>query len=196
MEIKLPTSKEHVRRMQTLYACYAREKLFKSLDYTTVEIDAIKIIFEHHFDLQNGAGITLSQSYTLRRPSWMAEYLTLLKIDFLQIKQEDRRGSVHMPGCGNADYQKMLHAVYIKDCATHLVALSGHMDNVKYFMENDEVFESQLRERVEWLQRNRPHTYAKWKNNVDIHWEKYELPCSYPPAASSYFARAHKLMRW
>jgi len=196
MEIKLPTSKEHVRRMQTLHACYARDKLFKSLGYTADEIGVIKITFDNYFDVETEQGIILSQFYTFHRPNWIAEFLIIVKVNFLQIKQQDNTGLVHLPGCGEADYQKMFRAVYMEDSRNHFVALAHRMDTLKYIMKKKSDFEKALEENVRWLQQHHKDTYANWKNHVAIDWEKYELPGLYPPAAPSYFARAHKLMNW
>jgi len=196
MEIKLPTSKEHVRRMQTLYACYARDKLFKALGYTADEIGVIKITFDNYFDVETEQGIILSQFYTLHRPNWIAEFLIIVKVNFLQIKQQDNRELVHLPGRPNADYQKMFRAVYMQDSRNHFVALAHRMDTLKYIMETDSGFENELRKNLQCLQNNDSKMYGMWRRNVAIDWEKYELPGLYPPAAPSYLARAHKLMNW
>jgi len=196
MEIKLPTSKEHVRRMQTLYACYERETLFRSLGYKPDEIEIIKLTFDNYFDVQTDKGIILSKVYTLRRPNWIAEFLMIVKVNFLQIKQQDNRGLVHLPGCAEADYQKMFRAVYMQDSSNHFVALAHRMDILKYIMETDSGFENELKKNLQWFQKNHASSYAMWRKNVAIDWEKYELPGSYPPAAPNYFARAHKLMNW
>jgi len=194
--LRYPSLRERVHAMNIIREIYAERNLDVQYGFEKVEIEAINIMFEHHFDLDYMHGMTLSQFYTRIRPSWKSEFLVIVKADFMQITHVDRREQVHMPGFGNVEYQKMLEAVYLEDRHTHLLALATHMQQYTLIMDDEVQFEHKLQQRVLWLQRNHPNTYAILKKNVAIDWGKYEIPCSTPQPAPSYLARAQNLFNW
>ena len=172
------------------------QAILSSYAFTKTEIDAINILYEHHFDKDEVNGMTLSQFYTTHRPLWQHEFLVIIKADFMQIKQVDNREHVHLPRCGPVEYQKMYQAVYREDCDTHLLALAKHMQSYGYIMDDEADFEHKLKQSVLWLQYNRPNTYATLKQNVAIDWGKYEIPCGNPQPALGYFAQAQNFFKW
>ena len=75
--------------------------------FRPVEIEFVGLLFKLHFNSDRTYGVLLSTHYAQRRPTWVTDFLMVIKAEMSQLPIIDSSAQVFLWGEGDKTYQKV-----------------------------------------------------------------------------------------
>jgi hypothetical protein len=151
------------------------------------EVEFISLLFEKHFNANTSYGMLLSSHYAQRRPTWVTDFLVVLKAEMHRLPYIDRSAQVFLPGQGDKAYQQVYKKVYAEDYTTNSTTVVDYLEVTQFLPEDDDAFDERVLSSLYYLQKTFPRLFAFAQSKIAN--DSQEHPSSYITRAWSMFWR-------
>jgi len=130
------------------------------------EVEFICLLFEKHFNSDLSYGMLLSSHYAQSRPSWVTDFLVVIKAEMSQISYVDSSKEVFLWGRDDKAYQQAYKKSDAKDYTTNSTKVVEYLYVTQMLPEDNDAFDKRVFSSLQFLEKQIPTLFAFAKSKI------------------------------